>query len=219
LGGGGGGGGGGGAALPVVPSAGTLIAQDWLNLRGERGLSAFDQRHNVNLQMQYTSGMGVGGVTLLSGWRGALLKQWTFLTTVIAGTGFPLTPVYPAALLGTGTNGTIRPNFTGQPLYAASPGFFLNSAAYAAPAPGQWGNAGRNTITGPAQFIFNGSLGRTFTLNDRFSLDFRFDAQNLLNHVTFSSWNTTVTNAQFGLPNPGAANAMRVMQTNVRLRF
>jgi len=222
VGGGGGGiqGGGGGAASgPVVPPAGVLIAQNWLDLRAERGLSAFDQRHNVNLQMNYTTGMGIGGGTLLSGWRGALFKQWTFVTNLIAGTGFPLTPVYPAALLGTGTNGTIRPNYTGAPLYATKPGFFLNSDAYAAPAQGQWGNAGRNTITGPAQFSLGASMGRTFTLNDRFSLDLRVDAQNVLNHVTFSSWNTTVTNAQFGLPTPGAANGMRVLQTNVRLRF
>jgi len=216
---GGAGGPGGATTGPVVPTAGTLIAQNWLDLRAERGLSAFDQRHNVNLQMQYTTGMGVGGGTLLSGWRGALFKQWTFYTTVIAGTGFPLTPIYPAALLGTGVNGTIRPNYTGAPLYAAKPGFFLNSDAYAPPAPGQWGNAGRNTITGPAQFSFNASVGRTFTLNDRLSLDLRVDAQNVLNHVTFSSWNTTVSNAQFGLPTPGAANGMRVLQTNVRLRF
>jgi trimeric autotransporter adhesin len=43
------------------------------------------------------------------------------------------------------------------------------------------------------------------------------DATNALNHVTFPSWNTTVTSTQFGLPNP--ANAMRSVQTSVRLRF
>jgi hypothetical protein len=40
---------------------------------------------------------------------------------------------------------------------------------------------------------------------------------NALNHVVFTSWNTTVTNAQFGLP--VAADAMRSLQTTLRLRF
>ena len=53
-------------------------------------------------------------------------------------------------------------NYTGAPLYAAPPGSFLNPAAYAAPLVGQWGNAGRDSITGPAQFGLSASLGRTF---------------------------------------------------------
>jgi hypothetical protein len=129
----------------------------------------------------------------------------------------PLTPIYLAAVGGTGVTGSIRPDYTGAPLYAAPPGFFLNAAAYAPPAPGQWGSAGRNSITGPSQFGLNASLSRTFQMSDRLSLDLRVDATNALNHVTFPSWNTTVTSAQFGLPNP--ANAMRSLQTTVRVRF
>jgi len=60
-------------------------------------------------------------------------------------------------------------------------------------------------------------MGRTFRLSGRFNLDFRIDSTNLLNHVTFTAWNTTVNSAQFGLPT--AANAMRSMQATLRLRF
>ncbi|HEY3938870.1 MAG TPA: carboxypeptidase regulatory-like domain-containing protein [Bryobacteraceae bacterium] len=204
---------------PPTASAQPSIAtaQNWLDLSAERGLSSFDQRHLLSAQLQYTSGMGSAGGTLLTGWKGALLKEWTFLTQITAGSGLPLTPVYPAAVNGTGVTGTIRPDYTGAPLYAAPSGLSLNPAAYTAPAPGQWGNAGRNSITGPAQFSLNASLGRTFRLNDRFNLDLRVDATNAFNHVTFTSWNTTVTSAQFGLPT--AANAMRSVQTTLRVRF
>jgi hypothetical protein len=56
-------------------------------------------------------------------------------------------------------------------------------------------------------------------MNDRFNLDVRFDSTNTLNHVTFTSWITSwsPTSTQFGLPS--AANAMRSVQTTVRLRF
>jgi trimeric autotransporter adhesin len=196
-----------------------VIAQDWLNLSAERGLSNFDQRHALTFQAQYTSGMGIGGGTLLSGWRGTLLKEWTITSNINASTGTPLTPTVFAAVRGTGVTGPIRPEYTGASVYDAPPGFFLNPAAYALPPSGQWGNAGRNSITGPSQFALNAGLGRTFRLKDRYSLDLRVDATNAINHVNFPSWITTVNSAQFGLPNPPATNSMRSLQTTLRVRF
>jgi trimeric autotransporter adhesin len=212
-----------GAAAASTVTSGTsaqaapMIAQNWLDLSAERGLSSFDQRHLLNLQLQYTSGMGMHGGTLLNGWRGVLLKEWTVATQVNAGTGLPLTPVYLDAVPGTGVTGPIRPEYTGAPLYAAPPGLHLNPAAFTAPPTGEWGDAGRNTITGPAQFSVGLSLGRTFRVSDRLNLDLRVDSTNALNHVTYTSWDTTINNAQFGLP--VSANAMRSMQTTLRLRF
>ena len=193
------------------------IAQNWLDLSGERGLSTFDQRHLVNLQAQYTSGMGVKGGMLLSGWKGTLLKEWTVATQINAGSGLPQTPIYFATVPGTGITGSIRPDYTGAPIYNAPAGLFLNSAAYVAPLFGQWGDARRDSIIGPSQFSLNASLGRTFRLNDRYNLDFRLDSTNALNHVTYTAWNTVVNGAQFGLP--AAANAMRSVQTSLRVRF
>jgi hypothetical protein len=192
-----------------------LVAQNWLNLRGERGLSSFDQRHLANLSAQYTTGMGLGGGTLLSGWRGTLFKDWTFVTTVNTGSGLPLTPIYPVAIPGTGQTG-IRPDYTGADIYAAPAGLHLNPAAVAAPT-GHWGNAGRNSITGPSTFSLGASMARTFRVSDRVSTDLRFDANNALNHVVFTNWNTTVGSALFGLPT--AVNGMRTMQVTMRARF
>jgi hypothetical protein len=193
------------------------IAQNWLDLNAERGPSTFDQRHLLSVLGQYTTGMGLAGGTLLSGWRGELFKEWTLLGQLTAGSGLPQTPVYLAAVPGTGVTGSIRPDLTGAPIYAAPPGYFLNRAAYTAPQSGQWGNAGRDSITGPMEFSLNVSLGRTFRVHDRLNLDLRIDATNLLNHVTYTAWNTTITSPQFGLPI--AANAMRSMHTTLRLRF
>ncbi len=201
-----------------------MIAQNWLNLSGERGLSTFDQRNLIAVQVQYTSGQGLGGNTLLSGWRGRLLKEWTILTNIRAGSGVPETPVYLAAVPGTGVTGTIRPNPTGESVYrlpaGTSPQQHLNPAAYVAPAAGQWGSAARDSIEGPSQFSLNASLSRTLRLKIRqenLNLDLRFDSTNLLNHVTYTGWNTVVNGSTFG--EPAAANAMRALQFNARLRF
>jgi len=66
---------------------GTLIAQNWLDLSGERGLSNFDQRHTVNATLQYTTGMGVAGGTLVGGWRGAAFKGLDVRPTAHRGHG------------------------------------------------------------------------------------------------------------------------------------
>ncbi len=199
-------------------SGGGLIAQDWRNLAGERALSNFDQRHLMTVNFQYSTGVGAKGGTLLTGWRGALYKDWTITSTVTKGSGLPLTPSYLRTVVGTGVTGPIRPHYTGADVYAAPPGAFLNFAAYTAPLPGQWGDAGRNSITGPGQFFLNAQMLRTFRVNDRVNADLRIDASNLLNHVTFQSWNTAITSPQlFGLA--VSPNSMRTVQTTFRLRF
>jgi hypothetical protein len=114
-------------------------------------------------------------------------------------------------------SGNLRPNATGASITAAPAGLFLNPAAFQAPAPGQWGNAARNSITGPTQFSMTGTLGRTFPWGDRFNIDLRVDAQNVLNHVTYQSWITNISSTQFGLP--ANTNQMRILQTTVRVRF
>jgi hypothetical protein len=202
-------------SAPATPSA--SIAQNWLNLRAERSLSTFDQRHLINVQVQYTTGQGLEGGTLMNGWGGKLYKEWTLLTQITAGTGMPETPSYLAAVPGTGFTGTIRPSLTGAPIYASGAGLHLNAAAYTAPLSGQWGTAGRDSITGPGQLSLDSSLERTFRAGAKWNLIARVDATNVLNHAVFTGWITTLNNTQFGLP--ASANAMRSLQTTVRLRF
>jgi trimeric autotransporter adhesin len=194
-----------------------VIAQNWLDLHAERSLSSFDQRHLLNLQAQYTSGEGLGGGTLLGGWRGRVLKEWTIVATSVIGSGLPETPIYLAAVPGTGFTGTIRPNPTGAPVSLSQGSQHLNSAAFSAPLIGQWGTAGRNSITGPSQISLDSSLARTFRPSGRFFLDAKVAATNLLNHPVFTGWNTTVNSTQFGLPL--VPNAMRSLETSLRLRF
>lgn len=202
---------------PPAATPAAAVAQNWLNLRGERGLSTFDQRHLLKVQAQYTSGMGLGGGTLMSGWRGRTLKEWTAMTEISAGSGLPETPIYLATIPGTGFTNITRPNLTGASITQGAPGFFLNDAAFAVPASGQWGNARRDSIPGPFQFTLDSSLARTFRLRTRFNLDVRVDATNTLNHAAFTAWNTTVNSTTFGLP--AATNPMRSLQITGRLRF
>lgn len=207
------------AAEPAQTTSATnaQVAQNWLDLRAERSLSSFDQRHLLNLQAQYTTGQGLEGGTLLGGWCGRALKEWTIMTQFSVGSGMPETPIFPAAVPGTGWIGPLRPDRTGAPIYGGQNGARLNAFAFTAPVAGSWGNAGRNSIVGPNTFSLDGAMQRTFRPNKHFYLDARIDASNLLNHPVFTSWNTTVQSTQFGLPQ--SVNQMRSLQVTMRVRF
>ena len=193
-------------------------AQNWMDLAAERSLSSFNRAQTLNLNMQWSTGQGARGGGLLTGWKGALLKDWTVQSSITLGSGLPLTPISPNRIAaGTGILGTVRADYTGGSLAPTAPGYGFNTAAFAPAPAGLWGTAGRNIITGPGQFSLNGSMGRVFRVDDRRNFDLRFDATNALNHVTFTSWNTTVGGLQFGLPT-GAAG-MRTLQATLRFRF
>jgi hypothetical protein len=200
------------AALGGRGQGSAVTAQNWLDLAGERGLSPFDQRHLLNAQLQYSTGVGIRGGGLLSGWRGAIVKGWTATTNINTGSGLPETPMYSQTVAGTGVVGPIRPLYTGAGIYDAPPGRFLNPAAYTAPLPGLWGNAGRNTIIGPNRFSMNASMERSFS-----KLTLRVAANNALNHASYNSWVTNISSSQFGLANP--PGSMRNLTLNLRWRF
>jgi hypothetical protein len=200
---------------PTTPSA--SVAQNWRNPLAERSLSAFDQRQLLGVQAQYTSGQGLEGNSLLGGWRGRALKEWTLVGTLNFGTGLPETPIYTATVPGTGFSDMIRPDLTGAPIYRSGTNTHLNAAAFSAPTNGQWGTAGRNSITGPNQLSLNSSLARTFRPHGKTSLDVQLISSNILNHASFSSWNSNVLSTQFG--QPASANAMRNFEIKMNWRF
>jgi hypothetical protein len=196
----------------------TPVAQNWLDLSGERGLSSFDSRHNLQLTAQYSTGMGASGGTLLNGWKGVLLKDWTVSTGINAHTGNPFTATIGGSLSqvsGTAVSNTVRANSTGLPIESA--GTLFNIAAFSAPASGQWGNAGRNTIPGPTVFSMDSSFSRVVRLGERRSVDFQVQGQNILNKVTITSWGTVLGSENFGLPS--AAAPMRKITASLRFRF
>jgi hypothetical protein len=192
------------------------VAQNWLDLGAERGPSAFDQRHVVSVDAQYTTGVGIVGGTLIDGFWGRLYKDWTITGVLNAGSGMPLTPVSFAVVPGTGTVG-VRPSLTGEPIAPVEPGSYANAAAFAAPGPGTWGNAGRHSIRGPGTFSFDVTVARVFRVSRRRTLEWRLAATNVLNRVSFAAVDLIITSPQFGRPT--TANSMRRIQVLFRFSF
>ncbi len=56
----------------------------------------------------------------------------------------------------------------------------------------EFSNGGRNNFRGPFQTRFDLSVGKTFSLSERFKLRFNFDAFNVFNHASFDAPNNDV---------------------------
>ncbi len=82
---------------------------------------------------------------------------------------------------------------------------WLNPAAFALPAKGTWGNLGRFIARGPRSFEIDSSLTKTFKLSERFGLDFRAAAFNLLNHPTYKNPSSSLGSFTGSSPKPSAS--------------
>ena len=118
--------------------------------------------------------------------------------------------------LGFGAND--RPNVAGNPAAAdPTPKQWFNTAAFAMPAFGSFGNAGRNILDGPGYQNVNLALLKRISLRGRTSLQLSAEAFNLLNRANFD-----LPDNFFGSPTFGqvlSAGAPRHIQFGARFMF
>jgi hypothetical protein len=200
--------------------AGNTVAQNWLDISAERGLSSFDVRHELQASFVYTSPVGAPGSSISAESRiGRMLKDWQLSGSVNVQTGNPLTARIlgnTAQLAQTGGIGSERAEATGLPVETGT-GFF-NPLAFSAAIPaGEYGDAGRNTIPGPGLFNLNVAFARSFTFAERRRFEFRVESNNVLNHVNYTNLYTVVNAVNYGLPS--AAGGMRTIDAVARFRF
>ena len=113
---------------------------------------------------------------------------WRLSGTIVAQTGNPFTP-YMATnnsySLGSPTTSGIRTSSVIQVLRNPTIDSWFNVGALAAPAPGTFGNMGRNILYGPGMTQVNMSLQKTFAITERVRFDFSANSTNALNHPSF----------------------------------
>jgi hypothetical protein len=75
---------------------------------------------------------------------------------------------------------------------------YFNTAAFSAPAPGEIGNA-RNVLRQPGIAQLDMGLFKNFQLTERFSVKFKWEVFNVLNHAMFAtSFPAKITGSSFG---------------------
>ncbi|MBK5292240.1 MAG: hypothetical protein JJE04_11255, partial [Acidobacteriia bacterium] len=98
-----------------------------------------------------------------------------------------------------------------------APERWFDTSAFALPAKGTFGNAGRNILNGDGQQSINVSILKNLALHESLTLQFRAEAFNLFNHTNFD-----LPDLYFGSPTFGAigsAQSPRHIQFGAKFLF
>ena len=210
-----------------VGGSSSIVAQNYLDLAAEYGLSTFDRRHQFLLN--YTWELPFGDRHRYLNHGGPLehvLGNWQVSGVTTLESGEPLTAYVQGNIgssSGTGAYFSLRPDATGEPVGLPSSERntlkYFNTAAFSLPPTGEFGNAGRETITAPPLYNFNLSLDRlmTFSRERGITGDFRIAANNAFNTPDFTGLGTVVNATNFGRVT--GVSTMRTVTVSFRLRF
>jgi hypothetical protein len=104
-----------------------------------------------------------------------------------------------------------------------SPNHWINSAAFAIPAAGAFGDAGRNLIRAPGLWQTDAALTKSVLLTERFRLQFRAEAFNVFNRAQYGSPQASLSSPlSFGVitvpVNQGATGSGTPRQFQLALR-
>jgi hypothetical protein len=196
------------------------------------GLSDFNSTNTLVGQVLYELPFGAGkqfalhGVAdeIAGGWRLSSLFQWH--------SGVPFTPVVESSIAdgvdpgltpSFNAGSLLYPNLVGNP-HVSNPSVneWFNTAAFAAPTSGTFGNLGRNTLYGPGFSNVNLSIAKNFRLpREGMSLEFRADAYDLFNHTNYHNPNAALGASDFGeiTDSAGYVATLRVLQLGLHFRF
>ncbi len=173
--------------------------QDTSDLRGSAGPRNSDMRHRfVNVHSYRLPSASFAK----SGFGKAAFAGWTVQGIIEARSGMPFNALAGRDLVGNGQPGGQRPDVHGNPyLRDAASLRWLSPSSFDVTAPARerrFGNIGFNALRGPSGFTYDFASHKQFLIRERHSLNFRFEAFNILNHKVLSSPNATVGNPNFG---------------------
>ena len=169
-------------------AATSLDADDW---KRDWGLSSFDARHNFVFNLNYPLPLQFDSKALravLGGWEVSSIGTFTSgqpFTVRLGGNASrnqdALAPDRP----------DLKPGANNNPVLGGADRYF-DPTVFSLPAPGTYGNVGRNTIIGPGVANLDLSLIKSFPFREGGAVQFRAEFFNIFNH------------ANFGLPAPVA---------------
>jgi hypothetical protein len=186
--------------------------QNYYDMKSNRGLANFDRPQMLIANYVYDLPFFKG----LSGIGGGALKGWeaTGLVTLESGSAF--TPGYTSGTAGLATypDRVAGVSINNGPKTAEQ---WFNTAAFAAPAFGYFGDAGNGIIRGPGMNNWDMGFFKNFRIKEHGNVQFRAEMFNTWNHTNFWDMNTTYGSGSFG--QVYSAHTPRVVQIALRLSF
>ncbi len=180
-----------------------ILALDERNWRLNRGSSDFDLRHTLTNAVSYPT---VWGIRL----QGILTLQSGRPYSLYSGTDNPF---------GSNNNrlmnipGALSFNTSAQRAITVDPA----QRALLTPGRGAFGTLGRNTVNGDSLLVLNIGGSKSFSLSERWKLEFRGEMFNLTNTANYNPPDGVLTSPNFG--QALTANDPRQAQLALRLTF
>ncbi len=173
----------------------------------DKASSDDDVRQMFNLSAVYQLPFGAGKPYLSSpGAARTIFGGWTLSGIATSQTGLPFN------ITITRSNGSVpgdlaisgeeRPNWVvGVPLTppgGSTPQEWVNPAAFSVPAPGTFGDLGRNAFRAPGITDIDLALAKDIPLSERTNVRFRADLFNVVNRAMYGAPNANLSAANFG---------------------
>ena len=185
-----------------------------------RGLSSFDVRQALVMNVVYQLPWGRGGNSIDSKFLQLLADNWNVsgIGKIQGGSPFNVTGSLDSAqrdkVAAWPALSALPPEFAGssspEQVHPQDPGNYFNVNAYTLPPPGTLGDVGRDQIIGPGLVDFDFSLEKEGRIanwgSEGLRLQFRFDLFNAFNRANYSEPNGTLFTSG-GACNPATAPA------------
>ena len=182
----------------------------------EWGNTDLDVRQRFALMLNYVLPFGQN----LTGWQGGAAKGWHFNAIEVYQTGSYFSVLNTSPLSNTGVSSD-RPNVIANP-NISNPTItqWFNTAAFAPQTIGTIGSEGRNILIGPPFRHLDCSIFKDFKIQERFTLQARFEAYNLTNTPNFANPGATLGTSTFGvISSTRGASTARNLQFALRFSF
>jgi hypothetical protein len=190
------------------------------------GRASFDIRHSAVINASYDLPFARKGATAHN-WLNKIaqdvIRDWQLSGIETLQSGLPFTPQLSFNPSNDGdTRNPVRPSwnpaFTG-PVILGGPSEYFNPNAFIQPAPGTYGNIGRNVLQGPGLAELDLSLAKKFSFSERFGAQFRAEFFNVFNRTNLNTPNPVVFAAATGGPSPTAGVITSTSSTSRQIQF
>jgi Carboxypeptidase regulatory-like domain/TonB dependent receptor len=187
--------------------------------------SDIDIRHSFSANSVYVLPIGPGKRFLNGrGIAGKLVGGWQLSGVATATSGRPIDILVDRnpSDLPDGSTRNQRPDLVpGMSIYPTHQTInnWFNPAAFAVPAPGTWGNLGRNVGRGPGYYEIDTALEKETSITERLGLKFRVEAFNLLNHPIYGDPASDISSGSFGIISSQLNSGATGIGTSRRIQF
>ena len=199
-------------------TTGSLDPFDW---KRDWGPAAYDVRNKATATFSYA-------LPEFKGLRNVLFGAWELNGIVTLSDGTPVNLQISVDVSRSGilapSGGELRPDLKpggniNPVVDTRNPTDYWDGSQFLLPQAGLLGNLGRNTGIGPGLATLDLSANKTFRLAERFSLQLRSEAFNLLNRANFGLPNATVFSSTTGVPSPTFGRITSTATTSRQLQF